>query len=369
MKRINQFEPWFGEEEIEELIKTVKSSWIIEHSRTRALEKIFADYVGAKYAVATTSGTMALALALMALRVGHGDEVIVPDFTFVATANAVKLTGATPVLADIKREDLTIDPSKIEKNMSDKTKAIIPVHFNGRPADMDRINQISKKHGLYVVEDCCQALGSRWKGRHLGTFSDIGCFSLTTTKIVTTGQGGMMVTDSSELYERMARLKDHGRAERVDLKPVEDYHPEIGFNFKLTDLQAAVGLAQFSKLDWRVNRIKEIYALYRKELREIESLTFLDMDLAENTPWYVDTMLNEANKHKELKDFLKERNIGTRLFYIPLHMQPCYKTDGDFANSIYVSERGLFLPSSTFLSDDDILRVCNEIKRFFGKGT
>jgi len=366
-KRINQFEPWFGEEEIKELADTIRSTWIIEHTRTRKLEEIFANYVGSRYAVATTSGSMALSLALMALGVGFGDEVIIPDFTFIGTANAVKMVGANPVFADIKKENLNIDPDEVGKKINDKTKAIIPVHLNGRSCDMDRINEIADENGLYVIEDASQTLGSRWRGRHLGTFSQIGCFSLATTKIITTGQGGMLVTDDDKLYERIQRLKDHGRFDRAKLKPVRDYHPVIGFNFKFTDLQAAVGLAQFSKLEWRVQRMKEIYKLYLNELKEIGSIKFIKTDLKETTPWYIDVLLNESGENKELKKYLNEKGIGCRLFYKPLHLQPCYSIKKDFPNATYISERGLWLPSSTFLTNKDIGRVCHEIRTFFAR--
>jgi len=356
MKTIRQFEPWFGEEEKEEVAKAIDSTWVTEAGRTRELEKIFAEFVGAKYASATNSGSMALAVALMAVGVTYGDEVIVPDLTFVATANAARLLGAKPVLVDIKPEDLTIDPERVEENITDKTKAIVPVHSNGRPADMESIKEIAEDHGLFVVEDCAQALSSRLHGQCLGTFGNIGCFSLTTTKIITTGQGGMVVTNDPKLSEKVRRLKDHGRLDK------SDHHPGFGFNFKFTDLQAALGLAQWRKLDYRIGRIKQIYSIYRDSLSPVEEIAFLKMDLTDTTPWYVDIHLD---KQLELKSYLEKRNIETRPLYLPLHMQPCYKVQGDFRNAEYASTRGLFLPSSTFLADEDIARICSEIKAFF----
>lgn len=364
-ERINQFEPWFDEEEIKELADTIRSTWITEHSKTRKLEQVFANYVGSRYAVATTSGSVALSLALMALDIGQGDEVIIPDFTFVGTANAIKMVGATPVFVDIKRDDLNIDPDEVVKKINGKTRVIMPVHLNGRHCDMDRLNEIADENGLFVIEDASQTLGSRWKGKHLGTFSQIGCFSLATTKIITTGQGGMLVTDDESLYERIQRLKDHGRFDRARLKPVRDYHPQIGFNFKFTDLQAAVGLAQLPKLEWRVRRIKEIYKLYLNELNDLDTIRFVKTNLKETTPWYADIILKEAGENEELKKNLNEKGIGVRLFYKPLHSQPCYYIEENFPNATYISERGLWLPSSTFLTDSDIIRVCKVIRNFF----
>ncbi|MBS7654463.1 DegT/DnrJ/EryC1/StrS family aminotransferase [Candidatus Bathyarchaeota archaeon] len=355
MRRIRQFEPSFGEEEKKAVIDVIESGWINEGPKAKELETLFSSFVGSKYAVATMNGTIALALALMAVGIGRGDEVIVPDFTFVATANAVKLVGAEPVLVDIKQDDFTMDPDHFLSSITEKTRAVIPVHLNGRPADMKRIREIAEDKGIIVVEDAAQAIGSRTNGKYLGTFSKAGAFSLATTKIITTGQGGIVVTDDPEIHERLRRLKDHGRLDK------SDHHPYIGYNFKLTDLQAAVGIAQFKKLNGRIQRSRELLKLYREELENIKGITFPETK-PETVLWYVDIL---TDKPLRLKEYLESRGIETRPFYKPLHEQPCYRRDGNFENTCKVSSRGLWLPSSTFLSDEDIVYICNHIKGYF----
>ncbi len=360
MKRINQIEPWLGEEEKEELIKTIDSGWFTEAGRTREFESLFAQYVGSKYAAAVNNGTVSLTIALIALGIGKGEEVIVPDFTMIASANGVKLAGAEPVLVDIDRQTLCINLEAAEAAITGKTRAIMPVPLNGRHPDMDSLREIARRHDLFILEDAAQALGSRYKGKHLGTLGHVGSFSFSTPKIITTGQGGMLVTDDEELYQKITQIKDFGRRSRS-----EDYHVTMGFNFKFTDFQAAVGLAQMKKLDWRVRRKKEIYKLYYDLLKDIEGTKFIDTDLDDTSPWFIDILV-EGGRRNELASYLKEKGIGTRPFYPPVHTQPPYSyVVGDFKNSDWASQRGLWLPSSSFLTDEDIERVCGEIRHYF----
>ena len=357
MRVIYQMEPWLGEEEKEEIIRCLDSGWITEAKRTRQFEEMFAQYVGSRYACAVTSGTISLAVALMALSVGPGDEVIVPDLTMIASANAVRLAGATPVLADTELETLGLDVAAVERTLTPRTKAIMPVHFNGRAPNMERLLALAYRHDLAVVEDAAQALGSRHQGKHLGSFGQIGCFSLSTPKIITTGQGGVLVTNSSELQEHIICLKDHGRLNRAD-----DNHPVLGFNFKFTDMQAAIGIAQLRKLEERVGWKKEMYHLYREELSAIEAIRFATTELEQTCPWFIDIMVPDP---QALQAFLEERGIQTRLFYKPLHTQPVYAREGPFPNAEEASRHGIFLPSSSFLSDSDIRYICQQIKEFY----
>ncbi len=359
MKRINQVEPWVGEEEKKELIETVDSGWITEAAKTRQFERMVAEYVGSRYALAVNNGTVSLVIATLALGIGQGDEVIVPDFTMIASANAVILAGATPVLVDIDRETLCISLEAAEAAITPRTKAIMPVPLNGRYPNMDALLELAKKRNLFVIEDSAQALGSRYKGKHLGTFGDIGSFSFSTPKVITTGQGGMLVTDSEELRNKMYQLKDFGRLARADF-----YHEALGYNFKFTDFQAAVGIAQMRKLPWRVNRKKEMYRLYKRRLEGIDGIRFIDINLEDTSPWYIDIMVE--NGREDLASYLREKEIGTRPFYPSLHSMPPYAhVKGDFKNSEYVARTGLWLPSSSFLTDEDIERVCTEIKNYF----
>ncbi len=363
MKRINQIEPWLGEEEKNAVSAYLDSGgWLTEFRKTREFEKLIADYVGSHHASVVNNGTISLVIALMALDIGNGDEVIVPDFTMIASANAVVLAGAKPVLVDIDPSNLCLDLEKAEAAVTPRTKAIMYVSLNGRCHDMNRVVALAKKHNLYLIEDAAQALGSGYRGKHLGTFGEIGSFSFSFPKIITTGQGGALVTDDEELFRRISMIKDFGRPQSG-----VDYHEIMGLNSKFTDLQAVIGIEQMKKLDWRVKRKKEIYKLYYEHLRNTESVKFIATDLEECSPWFIDIVVDSESSREALAEFLDERGIGTRPLYPAIHTQPPYsETKGDFSNSENIARQGLWLPSSSFLGDEDIKRVCNEIKHFFG---
>lgn len=235
----------------------------------------------------------------------------------------------------------------------------MPVAINGRAPNMEKLIDLSEKHNLYIIEDSAQAFGSYYKGKHLGTFGDIGSFSFSTPKIITTGQGGALVTDEKELSDKITRIKDFGRIDRNS----QD-HDEIGYNFKFTDIQAVIGIVQMKKLKWRLKRKKEMYRFYYENLRDVSKVKFIVTDLSQISPWFVDIFVEDPVK---LSLFLKSRNIGTRLFYPSIHMTKPYRASERFQNSLWVSSHGLWLPSSTFLTDSDIMLVCKEIRRFYEK--
>lgn len=361
MKRINQMEPWIGEEEKRAMVEYLDSGgWLTEFKKTKEFEEMIADYVASRYASVVNNGTISLVIALMALGIRNGDEVIVPDFTMIATANAVVLVGAKPILVDIDVTNLCLDLEKAEEAVSPRTKAIIYVSVNGRCHDMNRVVALARKHDLYLVEDAAQSLGSRYKGKYLGTFGDIGSFSFSFPKIITTGQGGALVTDNEELSTKISMIKDFGRPKRG-----VDYHEIIGLNSKFTDLQAVIGIEQMKKLDWRVKRKKEMYKLYLDLLQDAEQIKFVDTNLEGCSPWFIDVLVEGNGVRDDLAKFLDTRGIGTRPFYPAIHTQPPYSyISGDFKNSEYASQRGLWLPSSSFLTDEDIERVCEEIRSF-----
>jgi len=351
-----QMEPVFDEVDVEGVAECVRSTWVIEAERTAAFEQAIARYVGAEYAVAVPSCTVALALSLMALEIGAGDEVIVPDLTFVATANAVNMVGATPILADIHPETMGLDSTAVAQALTPRTRALIPVWFNGRSPHIHQLCQLARQHGLSIVEDAACALGSRWQGQHAGTFGDLGCFSFNTTKIITTGTGGMVVTNNPGLHERIERLKNHGRLDR------RDYHPIIGYNFHFSDLLAALGLSQIQKLParvvWKTNlcrwyyeRLAALPGLYCPPLHESESL------------WYPDIFVEDP---PALKTFLEGKNIQTRLYFPPIHTQPCYTTTGHFPHAEYSSPRGLWLPAAPYLTEAEVDKVCTAIGEWLG---
>lgn len=357
-KRINQMEPWIDKEEEKEVVSVLRSGWITEAGKTREFEQMITDFVGSKYTSVLSNGTVTLFAALTALGIGAGDEVIVPDFTMVASPNAILLTGAKPVFVDIKKENLCLDLHKVEKKITKKTKAIMPVHLNGRSTDMSSLVALAKKYKLHIVEDAAQALGCYYKNKHLGTFGEIGSFSFSTPKVITTGQGGALVTNNKKIYEKVIRIKDFGRLDRN----TQD-HDELGYNFKFTDVLAAIGVIQMKKLPWRLKRKKEIYKKYYELLKNVKEIQFVKTNLNEVSPWFIDIIVPDP---LGLQKYLDEKQIGSRLFYPAIHTTKPYKSKEKFPNSLWAATHGLWLPSSSFLSDPDIICICKEIRKFYG---
>lgn len=358
---IPQIEPYFDLEEEKELIKTIKSGWISPGPRTKKFEEMVAKFLGAKYAAAAPNGTLAITLACKALDIGFGDEVIVPDLTMAGSANGVILAGGVAVFVDIRPSDLTIDVNQIEKKITSKTKAIIPVHLNGRSSDMQKLRKIAKAHKLAVIEDAAQALGSKYEGKYLGTIGEVGCFSFSVPKIVTTGQGGMVVTNKKGIYKRILKIRDQGRR-----KAGVDIHDSIGFNFRFTDLQAAVGLVQMGRLRRNLARKKKLFFLYKQLLNDISQVRFIETNLAQTAPWFIDIF---AKNREKLIAFLKSNGVGVRIFYPPMHEHKAFKdlkgSKGEFPNTERASRAGLWLPSSVTLTDNQVKRICLLIKQFY----
>lgn len=352
--KIKWFFPQFGPEEILSVVEVLNSNFINDGAISRELEKEVASFLDCKHCLTVTSGTAALTISLMACGVGYGDEVIVPDFTFVATANAVRLTGAQVKLVDIEPYRFCIDPALVEKAITTKTKAVIAVDVNGRGADYEKLVTICKKHKLFLICDSAEALGSKYQNRFLGTFGDAGCFSFSANKTVSSGQGGMIATDNTDIYNRCLELKDQGR--RYGGSGGDDLHPVIGFNFKYTNLQAAVALAQFKKISQRLEHFKNRDNLYIKYLQSCNhvSLPPLDSFSGEVRQW-TDLL---ANDRKSVENILKENDIDYRAFWFPLHTQKPYLDKCDkFPNAIEVSKKGLWLPSSFDLKEIHVKRV------------
>lgn len=349
-----QMEPVFDEDEVRAVADCIRSTWVIEAERTAAFEQAIAAYTGARYAVAVPSCTVALAVSLMALGVGPGDEVLVPDLTFVASANAVNLAGGEPVFVDIDPRSFGLDPQAVLASLTTRTKAIIPVWFNGRPSNIEEIVALAATRGLAIVEDAACALGSRVGSKHAGTFGDLGCISFNTTKIITTGTGGMVLTDDAQLYEQVERLKNHGRLDR------SDYHPQIGYNFSFSDLLAALGLAQMDKLPQRVTRKKALYHWYHARLADLPGVDLFRPDAA-TCLWYPDIFVDDP---AGLHEFLLAHDIQTRLFFPPVHTQPCYRRPGPFPGTCHVSARGLWLPSADYVTEATVEKICTHIREW-----
>jgi perosamine synthetase len=258
---------------------------------------------------------------------------------------------------DVDPVSFCLDLDLAEAAITHRTKAIMVVSLNGRAPDMERAVGIASRHGLAVLEDAAQALGAHWRGRHLGTFGAIGSFSFSAPKIITTGQGGALVTDDDELAKAIRGIRDFGRP-----RAGADLHERLGYNFKFTDLQAVIGVAQMKKLDFRVRRKKQIYSLYQDLLRSVEQVDFPPTDLHEVPPWFVDVLVPGP---AELLQHLRARDIGSRRFYPPIHTQAPYRQVGSFPRAERIAAHGLWLPSSSFLDDDTIACICGEIRAFY----
>lgn len=357
--RIPWWQPLIGNEEHTLIKDVLDRNFPNEGKYATQFEQKIATLLGVKHAVAVSSGTAALFLSLKALGIGPGDEVIVPDMTFIATANAVHLSGAKPVLADVKPETVTLSPDSFLKSITSKTKAVIPVHVTGRGADMDEIKEIAQEHQFDVVEDAAEAFLSKHNKRFLGTFGATGCFSFSPNKIITTGQGGIVVTNDDTLHIKLRELKDQGRPTRGS--GGDDIHHSMGYNFKFSDLQAAVGVGQLSHIDKRMNHMRHRHKLYTEQLSHVKGLSLYSFDIdSGELPLWTDI---RTPKRDSLEAALKMQGIDSRKFWHPLHTQAPYKLpDNAFPNSLQVSKQSLWLPSAFTLSDNDILETCSYIK-------
>jgi perosamine synthetase len=357
--KLDFWTPQFGAEEKALVAGVIDTGFLNDGEVTAQFERRTAQLLGCRHIVATTSGTSAIFLALAGIGVGAGDEVIVPDVTFIATANAVTLTGAKPVLVDVDAQKLTLDSQGVERAITPRTKAIVPVHVSGRAADMDGLLDIARRHSLLVVEDAAEAFLSKHQGRALGTFGVAGCFSLSPNKTVTSGQGGLIATNDDQLHVRLRELKDQGRPGRGT--GGDDAHNSIGYNFKFTNLQAAVGLGQLCDLSRRLERMRAIYRGYAEGLRGVRGISILPFCIeGGEVPQWTDVLVEHRD---ELYDQLVARGIRGRRFWHPLHTQVPYRAaDGRFPNSTKLVPHAMWLPSAFTLSEADVAAVCREIR-------
>ena len=348
---------WFGPHlsgrELELVRGVLEREYVNDGPLTREFERKVAAFVGTRHAVAVTSGTAAIALALMAAGIGPGDEVLVPDLTFIATANAVRLAGADVKLVDVEPVRFGVDPDAVRAAIGSRTRALVTVDVNGRGADYTRLEAICRERDLVLICDAAEGLGSRFVGRMLGSFGVAGCFSFSANKTITAGQGGMIVTDSDALHDRLRELKDQGR--RKGGTGGDDMHPVLGFNFKFTDLQAAVALAQFEEIEQRLAQAVRRDEAYRERLSNQPGLRLAPTSEPGEVRQWTDVLIEGREK---IVAALEAEQIASRNFWFPLHRQEPYRSaDGAFANSISVSERGLWLPSRLDMNEADIDRA------------
>ncbi len=366
--------PWLPGNERKYVLDAVDSNWISSSGEyIEKFEEDFAKFCGVKHGVSCSNGFGALHLACVALNLKKGDEVIVPTFTMAACTNSVILTGATPVLVDADKETYCIDVSKIEEKITPRTKAIMPVHIYGHPCDMDAIMEIAKKHNLFVIEDCAEAHGAEYKGQKVGSFGDVGCFSFYANKILTTGEGGMCITNNPEFAKRMKMFRNHA----FDVPRF--IHKEVGFNYRLTNLQAAIGYAQVENAEMLVEARRSVGLRYNEALKEIDGLILpIEKKNCKNVYWmYAVVLSDKINLSKEeFMERLKSEGIDTRSFFIPMHKQPAYyektvenapKCDGKFPIADKIGERGFYLPSSSNLTDEEIEYVRKSLKKIIGE--
>ncbi|MCR4315495.1 MAG: aminotransferase class I/II-fold pyridoxal phosphate-dependent enzyme [Planctomycetes bacterium] len=354
-------EPSLGDEEMMNVFECVASGWISSGGQfVRDFEELFAKYCGSKFAISTSNGTTALHLALAALGLTSGDEAIVPALTFIATANAVTYTGARAVLADVSRETWNIDPAEIERKITRRTKAIIPVHLYGLPADMDRVMEIARRNSLFVVEDAAEAHGASVSGRKVGSIGDAACFSFYGNKIITTGEGGMVTTDNEELARKMRILRDHG------MNPERRYfHDVVGFNYRMTNIQAALGVAQLRKIDSLIAKKQRILKRYESNLSGVAGISFMPRGKSKESVCWLVTILVDAPyrlSRDQLAEKLREGEVDSRPVFLPVSEMPPYASDEKFPNADFVSARGLTLPTSPNLSDAEVERICAIIR-------
>lgn len=360
MKFINQVEPYITEKEIDAINEYLKSGgWLTEFRKTKEFEERIAEYIGVKHAVVVTSGMVGLYLSVLAHGLGRGDKILIPNYTMIATINAVAWAGAKPVLVDIDPETLCLDLSKI-RNVSE-CKAMMYVPINGRFGNMDEVVTYCKTNNLILIEDSCQAMGSEFNGKKIGSFGRTGVFSFTPHKIITTGQGGAVVTNDDDIALKVRKLKDFHRT-----APATDWHDGLGFNFKFTDLQAVIGIEQIKTIDFRVKRKKEIYQRYQTNLSGIHNLLMPKTDFSNMVPWFVDVFVETEAMRNALSDHLRSRNIGSRSTYPPINRQDMYMSaDIEFPVTSDFAPKGLWLPSSIAISNTEIDRVCDGVKEFF----
>lgn len=356
--------PIIGEEEIENVVEVLKSGMIAQGPKVMEFEEKFANWIGAKYGIATNSGTSALHVALLACGIGEGDEVITTPFTFIASGNAIVYTGATPVFADIDLDTYTIDPDKIEDLITDKTKAILPVQLYGQAADMDKIREIAEKHDLKIIEDAAQAHGAEYNGEKVGTLGDMACFSFYPTKNMTTSEGGMITTDDEELAKKAQMFRAHGASERY-------HHDEIGYNFRMTDIAAAIGLAQLNVIDEFNNKRISNANYLNEQLKDVEGIVTPKSPDNYKHVYHQYTVRVEKGNRDDWVEFLTNKGIGTGIHYpIPLYNQPIYKKlgiEGDCPLAEKAADNVISLPVHPSLTKEDLDLVVDAVKEASAK--
>lgn len=366
---------WVQDDDLDAVMKVLKSDYLTTGPTIACFEQKVADYVGAEYAVAFSNGTAALHAACFAAGIGDGDEVITTPLTFAASANCVRYVGGTVVFADIKEDTYNIDPIEIEKKITPKTKAIIPVHFTGQPVQLDEIHDIAKRHRLFVIEDAAHALGAEYKGKKIGALSDMTMFSFHPVKHVTTGEGGAITTNNEHLYKKLLQFRSHGitrDSESLSENEGPWYYDMqfLGYNYRMTDIHAALGISQMSKIEGFVSRRREIARLYNEAFKDNELIITPTQHLDGNSSWHlyiIKLNLSKINAtRKDVFEALIAQNIGVNVHYIPVHTLSYYQGLGYMKGSMpraeELYETIITLPLFPKMSNDDVQDVIHAVK-------
>ena len=360
--KIPLYQPDLSGNEKRYVLECLDSTWISSKGRFLAeFENQFSTFTGAKYSIGVCNGTVALHLVLVTLGIGPGDEVIVPTLTYIAAVNAIAYTGATPVFVDSLPDTWQMDPADVRRKITPRTKGIMAVHLYGHPCDMDSMTKLAHEHDVFLIEDCAEAFGARYKGKHVGTFGDIACFSFFGNKTITTGEGGMVVTDDKTLFERARHFKGQGLAAHR-----EYWHDVIGYNYRMTNICAAIGLAQLERAEEFITKKRQLAAAYREQLAN------LPVELQGQSPdvihshWMVSLLVENAPDRELLRQHLAERGIETRPLFYPVHTMPMYASRYQrHPVAENLAWRGINLPSWPGLSSEQVKNIVSVVRGFF----
>jgi perosamine synthetase len=359
MFRYPVYQPDLGGNERKYVLECIDSTWISSKGKfIKQFEAAFCSFVGVPYGCSLTNGTVALHAALLALGIGNGDEVIVPSLTYIASVNAIRYTGATPVFADVLPDTWQLDPADVEACITPRTKAIMAVHLYGHPSDLDRLSAIAKARSVWLVEDCAEAIGSKYGTRHVGGIGHVATFSFFGNKTITTGEGGMVVSTDEKLIELVTRIKGQG------LAPNREYwHDIVGYNYRMTNICAAIGLAQLERADDIVKRKRRVADWYRDELTGVPVTYHGEYGDVVHSYWMVSVLLPQADQRDPVRRHLAEKGIETRPLFYPAHTMPMYNTGGrSLPVTDDLSGRGINLPSYPDLRREDVAVICSELR-------
>jgi len=361
-KKIPVYAPSLTGNEKKYVNECLESTWISSKGGfISKFEKGFGGFIGSGYAASVANGTVALHLALVVLGIGAGDEVIIPTFTYIASVNAITYTGAKPVFVDSLHSTLQMDTDDVAKKITKKTRAILAVHLYGHPCDMGALKNLAQKHAIYLVEDCAEAIGAEYNGKHVGNFGDIAAFSFFGNKTITTGEGGMVTTNDQTLYDRAVHYKGQGLA-----KDRFYWHDVIGYNYRMTNICAAIGLAQLEQIDLFIKRKVEIAMYYAQRLKGLPIKLHEAVGKIKHAYWMCSILVDEAPQRDVLMKFLDSQGIETRPFFYPVHTMPMYLANAaSYPVAEDISQRGVNLPSFPGLTNEDLDYICDQIKFFF----